>query len=191
MIFISWINPRVRWGQVPLGLSLLTFFTSSNFSLCRQWLNSSCLRFRVAVSGLKIICHFSLVHRLQTPVIGEKGAARQTTSHLIFGSSFSSLLAQICPASVVFVLPSGFPKSCLWPPYLSLNVFAVRPIYFSTPPALVTLALYTRFVMVHLLGRGHWLGSWQLQWGGGSFLSPFKTLELCCEISFFKFVRHL
>ena len=90
--------------------------------------------------GLKYYLPFLLVHKLQTPVIGEKGAARQTISQSISGSSVLSLSLQMCPASVVLVLPSGFLKSCLWPPYLSLKVLAVSPTYFSTAPVLVTVA---------------------------------------------------
>ena len=74
---------RVKGGHFPLDLNLLIFFTINIFSLCLQWLKSSLLLFRVAFSGLMIIFHFSLVQRLQTPVVGENGAALQTTSQWI------------------------------------------------------------------------------------------------------------
>ena len=71
------ICPEVTRGQLPFVRFFLSFFINNNLSLCLQWLNSSCLLFRVAVSGLYIICHFSAVHSLQIRVIGEKGEALQ------------------------------------------------------------------------------------------------------------------
>jgi hypothetical protein len=44
---------------------------SRDFCIWRQWLKISCLAFKVADSGLKIMFHFSLVQSLQIPVMGE------------------------------------------------------------------------------------------------------------------------
>ena len=107
------LNPRVKRGQLPFFLSLLVLVTISNLSLCLQWLNNSCLLLSVAFSGLYMMCHFLLVHRLHTPVVDEKGAARQTTSQFTSGSSLLSCRFQICPASVDFVLLPGLLKSTI------------------------------------------------------------------------------
>ena len=150
-------------------------------ALCRAW----------AVSGLWMICHFSAVHKPQILVMGEKGGALQMTSQSISKSFPWSFNLQIWPESVELVLFSLFLKSPLWPPYLSLKVLAVKPTYFSTVLLLVTLAWYTKLLTVHLPGRGHVDGSWQLHLGGGSFFTWFKILKLCLAIWVFKLGRHL
>ena len=108
--------------------------------MCRQWLKSSCLLLSDANSGLKIMFHFSLIHKLQVPVMGEKGAALHTISHLMEGSSPLSFNLQTCPASVVLVRRSEFSMSCSCALNLSLNLLKVRPTYCSTPSVLVTVA---------------------------------------------------
>ena len=135
-------NPMVKRGQLPFFLSLL-LLTIRSLSLCLQWLNNSCLLLSVAFSGLNMMCHFSLVHRLQTPVDDEKGAARQTTSQLTSGSSCLSCRFHMCPASVYFVLSSDLLKFCLCPPNRCLKVLAVSPTYFSSElvPVAATVAL--------------------------------------------------
>ena len=126
--------------------------------------------------------HFSLVHKLQTPVTGEKGAALHTTSHDTSGVMFLSFNFQICPARVVLVRCSGFSKFCLWAEYLFLKVFAVSPTYCWVSPSPLTVALYTRLFVVHFPGKGQSSGFWQLHLGGGSVLSSFKIFWLWLEI---------
>ena len=104
-------------------------------------------------------------------------------------SSFWSLRLQMCPARVDLDLSTGLLKFALCPPYLSLKVLAVRPTYFSS--VLLTVALYTRLLIVHLPGRGHLDLSWQLQAGGGLGFSWFKILKLCFAICVLRFGKHL
>ena len=118
-------------------------------------------------------------------MVDEKGAAWHTTSQSSSGSSFWSLRLQMCPASVDLVLSAGLLKFALCPPYLCLKVLAVRPTYFSS--VLLTVALYTRLLIVHFPGRGHLDLSWQLQTGGGLGFSWFKILKLCLAISDLRF----
>jgi len=135
--------------------------------------------------------HFSLVHKLQTPVTGEKGAALQTISHNISGVMFFSFSCQIYPASVVFVRPSGLSKLCLWAANLFLKVFAVSPTYCLTSLPPLTVALYTRFSVVHFPGNGQLSGFWQLHLGGEFASSSFKIFLLWLETSALRFGRHL
>ena len=135
--------------------------------------------------------HFSLVHKLQTPVTGEKGAALHTTSHDTSGVMFLSFNFQICPARVVLVRCSGFSKFCLWAEYLFLKVFAVSPTYCWVSPSPLTVALYTRLFVVHFPGKGQSSGFWQLHLGGGSVLSSFKIFWLWLEILALRLGRHL
>ena len=135
--------------------------------------------------------HFSLVHKLQTPDTGEKGAALQTISQDISGEMFLSFSCQIYPASVVFVRPSGLAKLCLWAAYLFLKVFAVSPTYCWTSLPPLTVALYTRFSVVHFPGKGQSFGFWQLHLGGEFVPSSFKIFLLWLEISALRFGRHL
>ena len=121
------------------------------------------------------------MHKLHT---GGKGAARQTTSHCIFGPSFLSLRFHKCRASAVLVLPSGFPRS--WAPNLSLNVLAVRPTYVSTELVPVNVPLKTR----HFPDRGQLVGSRQLHVGGASVFSSLNILLLCPEVCDFRSRRH-
>ena len=156
------IITRFKWGHLPLFLNLLIFFTINILSLCLQWLKISCLLLRVAFSGWKRIFHFSAVQRLHVLDMGENGAALHTTSQFSWNSVPLSLSCHTCPASVVFVRPSGLARSCLCFENLSLNVFAVRPTYFSSELLVVTVALYTTLSVVHLPGRGQFVGSLQL-----------------------------
>ena len=160
--------------------------------MCRQWLKSSCLLLREANSGLKIMLfHFSLIRKLQVPVMGEKGAALHTISHLMEGFSPLSFSLQTCPANVVLVRRSEFSMSCSCALNLSLNLLKVRPTYCSTPSELVTVALYTTLSTAHFPGRGHSLGSRQLHLIGLSYFSSLKTLVLCFPICAFILGEHL
>ena len=50
--------------------------------MCRQWLPTSCLEFREAISGFLKMQNFSFVHRLHLLVTGVKGAPLSSTFHL-------------------------------------------------------------------------------------------------------------
>ena len=85
--------------QRPLALVFffLSFFIRRTASLCLHVANNSLREFRLARSELKIISYFSDIHKLQTPVTGENGAARPIISNFTsfrtskFGfSSFNS-----------------------------------------------------------------------------------------------------
>ena len=119
--------------------------------------------------------HFSLVHKLQTPVTGEKGAALQTISQDISGVMFFSFSCQIYPASVVFVRPSGLSKLCLWAANLFLKVFAVSPTYCLTSLPPLTVALYTRFSVVHFPWIYYW---YDIRY----YLYLIKILLICHDI---------
>ena len=156
--------------QVVLVLFLVfVFFTNNKLSLWRQWLNNSCLLFNVAESDFKMMFHFSLVHKLQTPVTGEKGAALHTTSNDTSSVMFLSFNFQICPARVVLVHCSGFSKFCLWAENLFLKVLVVSPTYCWVSPSPLTVALYTRFFV-----KGSHLVSGRYIWEVGLFLLCLK-----------------
>ena len=82
----------------------------------------------VAISGLKIIKNFSLVHRLQLLVTGLKGLARLTIFQPISYCMFWSSSSQIYFESFVEFLGFLVLKLDLWFLHLSLKLVAVNPM---------------------------------------------------------------
>ena len=100
-----------RWGQLDQVLSFTFLFLLTNnwSSLCRQCANNSFREFNVAIFGLKIIFHFSVVHKLHKPVIGEKGEALEITFQSIFGllpSPFCFHRRLRCSKNVALAFPT-------------------------------------------------------------------------------------
>ena len=117
--------------------------------MCLQWDPNSFLVLRVAISCLKIIMLFSAVHSAHCAFTGVKGLACFKMFQVISNFLFSFLSFQMWALRVV-----PFEFSCfmlwMWPVYLFLKVFAVKPTYFSIfPPSDVTVAWYTSSVFKH------------------------------------------
>ena len=152
-------------------------FFNNLLCLWRQGPAISFLSFKVAISGLKIMKYFSLLHRWHTPVTWLKGLARLTIFQLTSYSMVLSSNCQICLDKAVAFLGFLVLKFEIWFRHLSLKLVAVNPMYVSTTPSpLLSVAWYTTPSVRHFPSTGH---TYFLQLHSFFFsASPFSFLEL-------------
>ena len=98
--------------------------------MCLQWLKSSCFLFSLAVPGLSMMNHFSVLQRLHWPVTGVKAGALARIDQETLCSVPSSFRLQTRLESLVAVLSLLVLWDIfqLWWWNLSLKVVLARPV---------------------------------------------------------------